>query len=159
MGNLVVGLCTRALWYVTLAGTYQFEQSYVDYVSSMLLTLKAIANSFIEKNTLAYDSAMFWIAADCLRCKHVNIFSSALDLLEIYLLDPALFSKVEINDKSDHSKFTKNIFWKYHQPWGDTFTGCLPFILNVSLKFKKVEKLIRILNLLVQLGFPTLVFC
>jgi hypothetical protein len=161
----VVGLFARCLWIlseglalVTAKDPSYDYSNYVSYYAAVNAVLLRIAQLQFDEKVLETDSGIFWIAIELLRCNkraQAPIFESALEILLFHLEIPELFSQVQKPSAQFCSaKFTSRVFWKFHLPWRESFPGISDYIGfyegdNISL-------CIRVINLIVQSGFPQL---
>jgi len=133
----------------------------VNYMRSVLKTLRFVAEIMFEKGLLASDSAIFWIAMESLKCNSEDlspIFNAGMHILEFLFKHPELFENImNANCKKFVSQqYTHNTFWKYHRPWSDRFRGCYKYVLGFTGRQMDPEQIIRFINLMVQLKCPPL---
>ena len=98
----LIGIIARTCWIFCESAYYLSRKgkdvsSYTNYVKSALSLFLAIAQVQYEEGWIASDSAIFWMAIECLRCNtapFIPIFTQALHLLIFYLSIPNLFAYV-----------------------------------------------------------------
>jgi hypothetical protein len=157
--TVVIGLFARDLWILSDAlshvQTSEDISLFIEYFAAVHNVMRGITAAHAEAGMLEADSALFWMAAESIRCNSANfapIFESAMEVILLHLRSPILFAG--ITRPFARGQFTPRVFWKFHQPWRDSFPGLARPIceyrgLNISL-------CIRALNLIVQSQFPPL---
>lgn len=162
--TLLIGLISRSLWNAFDAIAYLYNEykeestltMYVRYISECYKTLEAISLDLIEQGTIGSHQNLLWLAIEGLNC-NVScvspIFDHALSLLSV-LLYPELFDY--INGKSEYTTlhYPQSIFTKYHQPWGDTFKGCIKAIFEYHCPQPNISRMISVINKIVQTCCP-----
>ena len=166
--STVVGLAARALSSVSRALEFLINEKHdtslpsmecVNYIRTMLKTLKQIAQKQYETKLLITDSAIFWIGMDVLKCNTTlltPIFDAATNLLEFFFEKPFLFECLSAPQLYNGTQFTQNTFWKFHKPWGDRYAGCYKDFLGFNGQFNEPERFFQFLNLIVQMKCPSL---
>jgi len=169
-GSLIIGLCARSLMNVSQSIRYLCEKGctndssvvpYCLYIHSMLHALKSVAKELLSQRTLSMDPSLFWIAVECLKCNHTwysKIFISSINLLIFFLENRDLFSVLIGNEcRCDNTEFLPGVFWKFHKPWNQEFTGCIFDVLSFESDSVPLHEMIEALNLLVQTKFTLLI--
>jgi len=142
--NVVIGLFARSLWILSDALSQLTKQNplmdctaYIEYFASINHVLLAIAGSQYKMNVLGTNSAIFWIAAETLKCNKENqsiIFDTAMEVILFHI--------------SAQIEFSQRVFRKFHQPWHEHFAGFVSLICNYE--GQNISLCIRALNLIVQ---------
>ncbi|OHT03428.1 hypothetical protein TRFO_06657 [Tritrichomonas foetus] len=167
--NEVIGLFSRALFSVAECAAFLYNERHADitiyayYMRALLLTLKPIALYHANKNTLFTVSSIMWIAIESLKCNTPDlssVFEAALELFNVFLYHPELFSLISYKKEYTGGQFTPGVFWKYHEPWDDKFHGCSRNILEFTPREHNnshcLNLVITTLNLMIQTNFSTL---
>lgn len=135
-------------------GSSQFEC--ILYISSFLKTLLYHAK-LLERDKILYsDTAIFWIAMECLKFNTLAltpIFSSSIKVLTFYFDHSSLFESLNHSASYDGTQFAEKSFWEFHQD----FDGCLKYILSFTGENINIKKVFMFLNKLIQLKFPSLI--
>jgi hypothetical protein len=116
-GTIVVGLFARVLWILSdaLAG---LPSEAVAYFAAVHRALVGVANAQTEAGMVEADSALFWMAAECLHCTaaaHAPVFEAAMEVVLLHVNTPALFVGVAHPSPFARGQSTDRVFWKFHQ--------------------------------------------
>lgn len=163
-----IGLITRTLWIlsrslreITLKNPNFNFNMYADYFAACLEVLHGVAAIQYESGIFISISTIFWISVELLNCNAKSqsvIFEAALNTLEFFFERPAIFSLLTKDNnhpgESSRVQLTKIVFWKFHQPWNDTFSGIARTILEAE--FSKTDMIVKVLNLFIQTRCPLL---
>ncbi|OHS92774.1 hypothetical protein TRFO_12336 [Tritrichomonas foetus] len=148
----VMGLCARVLANISAAIMATNNKSY--YYPYIITVLQCLQTISLELD--APSNAIFWIAAEFLRCPQSDVFKHSLQLFDSFVGNPRIFNAVNgSSDEMDSQIFTKKALWEFHSPWNEKYEGCAKYIYKHSGKLYK--KCVKVLINLILIKFKPLV--